>query len=73
MEVKAKMGDNFGTPEEMITRHKINQVIRTAQSYLLKNKSVSNKYSQFRVDAVCVVFDDNKEEIRINHYENIGD
>ena len=72
VEVKAKIGDSYGAPEEMISKRKINQITRTAQSYLLKNKSVANKYSQFRVDAICVVFNDIKEIARINHYENIG-
>ena len=72
IEVKAKIGETYGAPEEMIGTRKINQIIRTAQSYLLKNTLIANKYLQFRVDAVCVVFGDNKEVIRINHYEDIS-
>ena len=71
VEVKLKVGDKFGTPEEMINKRKLSQVRRVAESYLvLENKKVKN-FKKFRIDGVCIVTDDNKEILRINHYENI--
>lgn len=35
VEVKTKTSDQFGSPEEMITPHKLRQIRNTAQSYLL--------------------------------------
>ncbi len=72
VEVKLKIGENYGTPEEMITRGKIFQVTRTAQAYLLENPGMENRFSSFRIDAVAVVLDNNKNISRVTHYENVG-
>jgi len=68
VEVKLKVGEDFGTPEEMINKHKIFQVRRTAEYYLLTNNT---NYEQQRMDAVAIVVEQNGEVLRINHYENI--
>jgi putative endonuclease len=39
VEVKTKTSDQFGSPEEMITPHKLHQIQNTAQSYLLSRPS----------------------------------
>ena len=71
VEAKLKVGDRFGTPEEMITKRKISQVLKMAELYLLKNKELSGKYQKQRIDAVCIVLDEKKLTRRINHYENL--
>ena len=70
-EVKLKVGEDFGTPEEMIDWRKVQQVKRTAEFYLLVNDKLSKEYLQYRVDAVCIVIDRNGEVVRADHYENI--
>ena len=35
VEVKLKVGDKFGTPEEMINKKKMSQIKRVAESYLV--------------------------------------
>lgn len=72
VEVKLKIGEDFGTPEEMITKHKLKQVEMTAQSFLLKHPEYEKFYDSFQVDAVCVVLDEEKQIKRIDHYENIS-
>lgn len=72
VEVKLKIGEDFGTPEEMIKKFKIKQVERTAQSFLLKKPEFEKNYDSFQIDAICIVMDDEKEIQRISHYENIG-
>lgn len=72
VEVKTKIGEDFGTPEEMINPHKIEKVQRMAELYITKNPRVSEKYARLRVDAVCLVLDHSKNVSRIDHYENIG-
>jgi len=67
VEVKTKVGEDFGTPEEMISKKKLWQVERTAEMYLLGNPT---KLS-VRIDAVCIVFDKGGEVARITHYENM--
>lgn len=72
VEVKSKTGSDFGSPEEMINNRKLFQVRRTAEIYLLKNPDVTKRYTSFRIDAVCMVLNEDKSINRINHYENIG-
>lgn len=71
VEVKLKVGDKFGTPEEMIDKRKLSKIKRVAESYLVLEKKKIKRFEKFRIDAVCMVTDENKEILRINHYENI--
>ncbi|HWA52267.1 MAG TPA: YraN family protein [Patescibacteria group bacterium] len=72
VEVKLKVGEDFGTPEEMINRHKIRQIEMTGQSFLLKYPEYEKFYESLQIDAICIVTDENHNIIRINHYENIS-
>ncbi len=72
VEVKLKIGDKFGTPEEMIGKRKILQIQNTSIAYLQKNSKISNSYSNYRIDAICIVTDRNFIPIRTSHYENVG-
>lgn len=72
VEVKLKVGDQFGAPEEMINPRKVYQVKKTAQMYTLKNPDIAAKFPTFRIDAVCIVLNNDKSIGRITHYENIG-
>lgn len=71
VEVKLKIGDKYGTPEEMISRGKLARVKRIAEAYLLINPKISIKFKKYRIDAVCIVKNFNGEMERINHYENV--
>jgi len=66
IEVKYKSLNSPGTPEEMISPKKINQILRTAQSFLTKNPDLTKDYSSYRLDAICIVGND------IKHYQNIS-
>lgn len=70
-EVKLKVGDEYGTPEEMIDKRKTLQIRRTAEFYLLRNQQLANQYELCRIDAVCIVLDKAGKIMRCNHYENI--
>jgi putative endonuclease len=70
VEVKLKVGDRFGTPEEMINNHKLNRIRRIAEGFLILEK-IAKSYQRYRIDAVCIVLDENKNVERINHYENV--
>lgn len=72
VEVKLKVGEQFGTPEEMVNHHKLNQVQRTAQAFLLRNLDLEKQYPQYRIDVVAVVTDKGGSTNRIDHYENVG-
>lgn len=71
VEVKLKVGEEFGTPEEMIGKRKLFQVEQTAVAFLQKNPKISKNVSSYQIDAVCIVTNEKSEVLRINHYKNI--
>lgn len=71
VEVKLKVGDRFGTPEEMISKGKIWQIKRVAEMWLLNNEKMRRKYPQQRIDAVCIVADGDYNVLSLKYYDNI--
>lgn len=71
VEVKMKIGDKYGSPEEMIGKGKLWQIKKVAESFLVMRPEIARKYQKYRIDAVCMVMDENKAIVRINHYENL--
>lgn len=67
IEVRTKHHEQFGTPEETIDYKKRLRLLRNANAYIAKVKHVG----PYRIDAVCVIIDQNNELKRINHYESI--
>jgi len=67
VEVKTKIGHDFGEPEEMINKNKLGRVRRMGEWYMTEKKLDC----PCRVDVVAVVLDkDNKVE-RLDHYEAV--
>ncbi len=67
VEVKTKIGHDFGEPEEMVGRRKLSQVSRMGEIYLLdKGLDVS-----CRVDVVAIVLFENGEVEKLEHYEAV--
>ena len=71
VEVKLKVGERFGTPEEMINNRKIWQVQKTAEAYLLHNKKLAKIFSKMQIDAICVVMEEDGSLKRLDYYENL--
>jgi putative endonuclease len=71
VEVKLKVGDKFGTPEEMINKKKMSQIKRVAESYLVLEKKKIKRFEKFRIDAVCIMLNEDDTIKIINHYENL--
>lgn len=65
VEVKAKKGIEFGTPEEMITAYKLKRVQHMATIYM------NGKTLPCRIDVVAIVFASNNKVISLTHYENV--
>jgi len=63
VEVKTKVGENWGSPEEMINKKKLAQVQRMAETY------EPTRDHQSRIDVVAVVLNDDLSIKRLNHYE----
>lgn len=71
VEVKLKIGDRFGLPEEMINKGKIARVKRIAEAYLVL-KPEYTRYKKQNIEAVCVVLNQDHSISRITHYENLA-
>lgn len=67
VEVRTKIGEQFGSPEETLNNKKLQKVKTNAAAYATHAKW--NKL--YRVDAVCIVLGKDKTVERIEHYENI--
>lgn len=72
VEVKLKIGVQFGQPEEMISQAKISQIQKMAAVFLQTHSKFATKHPFYQIDAVCIVLNQDKTLLRINHYENIG-
>lgn len=72
VEVKLKIGNDFGTPEEMIGIYKLAQIQKMAECFIQNNPQLAASNPQYRIDAICIVLDKNKNITRINHWENLG-
>jgi putative endonuclease len=68
VEVKTKVGDEMGRPEEMINRAKLRQMMRVAQMYVLENKL--SEYL-LRLDMVAVVLDGCCNCMRLSYYKSV--
>ncbi len=67
VEVRTKVGERFGAPEESIKGNKIRRLKRAAAAYAAR-RDYSGSY---RIDAVCIVLDQAKDVQRLSHYQNI--
>ena len=67
VEVRTKVGENFGSPEDTINKAKLWKVLQNALSY-----SAFKKWDgPARIDAVCIVLNPNLSVSRLTHHENI--
>ncbi len=68
VEVRTKVGERFGTPEETLNFRKLQKVRRNAESYASHIKW----RKLYRIDAVCIVLTEDYKVQRMEHYENIS-
>lgn len=67
VEVRTKVGENFGMPEETINKKKMRKLYLNAMAYV----SIKKWRGSFRIDAICIVLKPDYNVERLNHYENI--
>ena len=65
VEVKAKTGEVYGMPEEMISKGKLQRVRNMGLIYM------EGRTRRCRIDVVAIVLDQEKEVLRLTHYENV--
>lgn len=68
VEVKTRIGEQFGSPEGALNKDKMQRLIRNAQAYM----AIKHYDMSYRIDGICIVLDENKQVNRIDHYENIN-
>lgn len=71
VEVKLKIGEQFGSPEDMINKTKTAKIKRMAEIFLQTNQKIANSYQCCQIDAVCIVLNNDLSVKRITHWENI--
>jgi len=71
-EVKLKIGDQFGSPEEMANKQKIRRIQQVAEIFLQNKPRLASKYPQWQIDALCIVLNNDLSVKRITHWENVG-
>ncbi|MEK7664663.1 MAG: YraN family protein [Patescibacteria group bacterium] len=67
IEVRTKIGESFGSPEETINKKKMRKLLGNASSYA----AIKKWEGPYRIDAICIVLKPDYSIIRLNHYENI--
>ena len=67
VEVRTKVGENFGSPEETIDRKKLRKLWGNATAYAAR----ARWRGHCRIDAICIVLKEDYSVEHLNHYENI--
>lgn len=65
VEVKAKTGIEFGSPEEMVGSGKLHKIRSMATLYM------KGELMPCRIDVVAIVLGLNNAVLRLTHYENV--
>lgn len=68
VEVKTRIGDAFGKPEESVTAHKLREVIKTAQWYTLSHAGLPEAW---RIDVIAVECDSSLQLTQLRHIPNV--
>lgn len=69
IEVKTRIGDKYGKPEEAITQWKLREVKLTSEYYRLIHSDLPE---HCRIDAVAISLDNEMKMKYINHIQNIS-
>lgn len=67
VEVRTKVGEQWGSPEDTINKAKLYKVLQNAKSYLGFNKW----QGAARIDAICIVLNKDFSVQRLTYHENV--
>ena len=67
VEVRTKVGEHFGTPEDTINKAKLRKVLWNAKAY----SAFAKWGGPERIDAICIVLRQDFSAERLTHHENI--
>ncbi len=68
VEVKTRIGTEFGLPEESVTPKKLREVIQTAQYYILSHAGLPES---LRIDVIGIELDEDDKIVYFNHIESV--
>ena len=68
VEVRTKVGEQWGSPEDTINKAKLWKVLQNAKSY----SAFKRWQGQERIDAICIVLRPDFSVVRLTHHENIA-
>ena len=68
VEVRTKIGEQFGSPEDTINKKKLWKMRKNAEVYVARVRQADLA----RIDAICVVLEQDFTQRRLTHYENIA-
>lgn len=68
VEVKTRIGDQFGSPEEAVTPRKLHEVIQTAYYYSSLHPTLPE---DIRIDVVALVLTEEEDVVSLQHIENV--
>ena len=69
VEVKTRVGLEFGLPEEAVNRWQTRSIIKTGQYFQLLHSKLPQ---ELRIDVVAILFEEETEKlVYIKHYKNI--
>lgn len=69
IEVKTRLSNKYGLPDEAVDGHKLRKMQEAALKYMTNQGFNSDNY---RYDLVAVLVDKNEKKAIIRHYKNIG-
>lgn len=67
VEVRTKVGEQWGSPEDTINKAKLWKVLKNARSYA----GFKKWQGPMRIDAICIVLKNDFSVTRLTHHENI--
>lgn len=68
VEVKTRIGRQFGLPEEAVTPRKLQEVVHTAELYVSLHQGLPQS---LRVDVIGIELSEEGEVVYFNHIENV--
>lgn len=68
IEVKTRIGETMGTPEDAIDKRKLSRIAKSAEYYKMLHPYLPDI---MRIDAICISLQENLSANYINYYENV--
>lgn len=68
VEVKTRIGNKYGLPEEAVTPWKIRSIIKTAEYFMMLHPKLPKL---MRIDVVSIILSQSQAVESINHLENV--